>query len=110
MQQPSIEVVLFNFGGVLAEEGFREGLIAIARLNNVDPSVFDDVADALNVAPELMLGIDDSRENIERARQKGLPALLYQKCNSFEKQLISFLPSLQSALNKHSIRPANKNL
>jgi putative hydrolase of the HAD superfamily len=29
--------VLFDFGGVLAEEGFREGLMAIGRLNRIDP-------------------------------------------------------------------------
>jgi FMN phosphatase YigB (HAD superfamily) len=36
MKQPSpcsIEWVLFDFGGVLAEEGFRNGLAAIGRLN-----------------------------------------------------------------------------
>ncbi|MEW6327566.1 MAG: HAD family phosphatase [Thermodesulfobacteriota bacterium] len=32
-----IRAVLFDYGGVLAEEGFREGLKAIARQNRVDP-------------------------------------------------------------------------
>lgn len=32
-----IKAVLFDFGGVLAEEGFREGLRAIGVLNKVDP-------------------------------------------------------------------------
>ena len=35
-----IELVLFDFGGVLSEEGFREGLMAIASLNRHDPQVF----------------------------------------------------------------------
>lgn len=35
-----IEVVAFDFGGVLAEEGFREGLKAIARLNGLDEEQF----------------------------------------------------------------------
>ncbi len=35
-----IKVVLFDFGGVIAEEGFREGLEAIARKNNLDASTF----------------------------------------------------------------------
>ncbi len=35
-----IGIVLFDFGGVLAEEGFREGLQAIARLNNLDEESF----------------------------------------------------------------------
>jgi hypothetical protein len=34
---PAIRAVLFDFGGVLAEEGFRIGLRAIARLNSLDP-------------------------------------------------------------------------
>lgn len=35
-----IKAVIFDFGGVLAEEGFREGLKAIARSNGLDPDVF----------------------------------------------------------------------
>jgi putative hydrolase of the HAD superfamily len=33
----AIRTVLFDFGGVLAEEGFRAGLYTIARLNDLDP-------------------------------------------------------------------------
>lgn len=33
----AIRAVLFDFGGVLAEEGFRTGLFTIARLNGLDP-------------------------------------------------------------------------
>lgn len=36
----SIRAVLFDFGGVLAEEGFREGLKEIARRNGLDPEEF----------------------------------------------------------------------
>ena len=32
-----IKVALFDFGGVLAEEGFRAGLVAIAQKNRLDP-------------------------------------------------------------------------
>ena len=35
-----IDVVLFDFGGVIAEEGFRYGLQAIARNNGIDEDVF----------------------------------------------------------------------
>ncbi|MBP1738904.1 MAG: HAD-superfamily hydrolase, subfamily variant 3 [Deltaproteobacteria bacterium] len=35
-----IDVVLFDFGGVLAEEGFKQGLIAVARANGVDENAF----------------------------------------------------------------------
>ncbi len=38
------ELVLFDFGGVLAEEGFRQGLMAIARRNGLDPRTFFDAA------------------------------------------------------------------
>lgn len=34
---PPLKGVLFDYGGVLAEEGFREGLYAIARKNGLDP-------------------------------------------------------------------------
>jgi HAD superfamily hydrolase (TIGR01509 family) len=33
----TVEGILFDFGGVLAEEGFRNGLMAIARQNRLDP-------------------------------------------------------------------------
>ena len=35
-----IKAVLFDFGGVLAEEGFREGLKAIAKEKGLDPEAF----------------------------------------------------------------------
>ncbi len=35
-----VKAVIFDFGGVLAEEGFREGLKAIAEKNRLDPEEF----------------------------------------------------------------------
>ena len=35
-----VEAVLFDFGGVLSEEGFKNGLQAIARLNGLDKEDF----------------------------------------------------------------------
>ncbi|AJE04937.1 hypothetical protein GPICK_13580 [Geobacter pickeringii] len=35
--RPPIRAVLFDFGGVLAEEGFREGLFELARQQGLDP-------------------------------------------------------------------------
>lgn len=35
-----IKLILFDFGGVLAEEGYREGLFAIARNNGLEPEQF----------------------------------------------------------------------
>lgn len=43
-----IKVILFDFGGVMAEEGFREGLKAIARSNGLDPDWFLEIAAALS--------------------------------------------------------------
>jgi putative hydrolase of the HAD superfamily len=42
-----ITTIFFDFGGVLAEEGFREGLWAIAENNNLDASHFYETADRL---------------------------------------------------------------
>lgn len=42
-----IKAVIFDFGGVLAEEGFRQGLKDIAKENGLDPDVFFSLADAL---------------------------------------------------------------
>lgn len=42
-----IKTVLIDFGGVLAEEGFRDGLRAIGRKNGLDPDAFFAVADTL---------------------------------------------------------------
>ena len=35
-----IEVVMFDFGGVIAEEGFKKGLTVIAEANKLDPEAF----------------------------------------------------------------------
>jgi len=43
-QDCHIKTVLFDFGGVIAEEGFREGLEAIAITNHLDPATFIRIA------------------------------------------------------------------
>jgi hypothetical protein len=35
-----VKAIVFDFGGVLAEEGFKEGLKAIGKKNELDPDVF----------------------------------------------------------------------
>ena len=42
-----IKAVIFDFGGVLAEEGFREGLTAIAEKNRLNPDDFFRTAEGL---------------------------------------------------------------
>jgi putative hydrolase of the HAD superfamily len=39
-RQPDIKLALFDFGGVLAEEGFLGGLAAIAEKNGLDAEIF----------------------------------------------------------------------
>jgi putative hydrolase of the HAD superfamily len=43
----AVKAVLFDFGGVLAEEGFRDGLLAIGRKYGTDPERFRKTADDL---------------------------------------------------------------
>jgi len=38
--QCSLDVILFDFGGVLADEGFADGLAAIAKKNGIDEEAF----------------------------------------------------------------------
>ncbi|HIJ79155.1 MAG: HAD family phosphatase [Desulfobulbaceae bacterium] len=40
MSKPQITTVLFDYGGVLAEEGYQQGLFAIARDNGLEPESF----------------------------------------------------------------------
>lgn len=42
-----VKAVLFDFGGVLAEEGFRDGLKEIGRKNGLDPDDFFRIGDEL---------------------------------------------------------------
>ena len=43
----SVKAILFDFGGVLADEGFKHGLHAIARANGLDPLAFESLAENL---------------------------------------------------------------
>lgn len=45
--QNVIKAILFDFGGVIAEEGFYEGLKVIGRMNNLDPDDFFSIVNAL---------------------------------------------------------------
>ncbi|HHH46012.1 MAG TPA: HAD family phosphatase [Thiotrichales bacterium] len=49
-----------------------------------DPSVFDDVARDLDVAPGEILFIDDSPENVARARSRGLQGWVFTNREAFE--------------------------
>ncbi|MBN1382111.1 MAG: HAD hydrolase-like protein [Deltaproteobacteria bacterium] len=48
--------MIFDFGGVIAEEGFREGLKAIARSNGMDENIFFKQAEKLIYSTGYVLG------------------------------------------------------
>jgi putative hydrolase of the HAD superfamily len=54
-----IKAILFDFGGVLAEEGFREGLLSIARKNGFDPGSFFKTANELVFTSGYLTGRSD---------------------------------------------------
>jgi len=54
-----VKAVLFDYGGVLAEEGFREGLLAIGSKNGLDPALFFSNADALIDRTGYLTGLSD---------------------------------------------------
>lgn len=56
MSSHTIQAVLFDFGGVLAEEGFRKGLSYIASLNGLDPEEFFKTAQALIISSGYLTG------------------------------------------------------
>jgi putative hydrolase of the HAD superfamily len=51
--------VLFDFGGVLAEEGFYEGLLAIGKKNGLDPEAFFGTVDSLIYETGYLVGLSD---------------------------------------------------
>ncbi len=57
----SIQGVLFDFGGVLAEEGFRKGLKAIARANGLNPDRFFVAASETVYRTGYAVGLADER-------------------------------------------------
>jgi len=54
--QNVIKAVLFDFGGVIAEEGFWEGLQAIGKEHGLDPEAFFQMVDALIYETGYLIG------------------------------------------------------
>jgi putative hydrolase of the HAD superfamily len=52
----TIKAVLFDFGGVIAEEGFFEGLQTIGKRNGLDPKVFFTAVDSLIYETGYLIG------------------------------------------------------
>jgi len=53
----TIKAILFDFGGVLADEGFYEGLLAIGRKNGLDPEAFFRTVDSLIYETGYLVGL-----------------------------------------------------
>jgi putative hydrolase of the HAD superfamily len=57
-----IKAIVFDFGGVLAEEGFREGLKAIGQKNGLNPDDFYAMASELVYQTGYVTGVSDEYE------------------------------------------------
>lgn len=65
-----IKAVLFDFGGVLAEEGFREGLKAIGMKNGLDPDDFFKTAEHIIYETGYVTGVADEHMFWRTLREK----------------------------------------
>jgi putative hydrolase of the HAD superfamily len=64
-----IKTILFDFGGVLAEEGFREGLKAIAKNNGLAPDEFFKTADDLIYKTGYVTGMSEEAVFLNALRE-----------------------------------------
>jgi putative hydrolase of the HAD superfamily len=65
-----VRALMIDFGGVVAEEGFREGLKAIAKKNGLDPERFFIVARELIYDTGYLTGRTDEHTYWEKLRLK----------------------------------------
>ncbi|MFC1494101.1 HAD family hydrolase [Thermodesulfobacteriota bacterium] len=56
-----LKAVIFDFGGVFAEEGFRKGLKIIAEKNNIDPGIVEKAGYNLMYTTGYVLGHGDEK-------------------------------------------------
>jgi putative hydrolase of the HAD superfamily len=66
----TLKAVLFDFGGVIAEEGFREGLMTIGKKNNLDPERFFTDIDRLIYETGYLIGRADEASFWNEVRKK----------------------------------------
>jgi len=66
----ALKAVLFDFGGVIAEEGFREGIMAIGKKNNLDPELFFTDVDRLIYETGYLIGRADESSFWNAVRNK----------------------------------------
>ncbi|HTG02067.1 MAG TPA: HAD family phosphatase [Nitrospirota bacterium] len=62
--------MLIDFGGVIAEEGFYEGLLAIGRKNGIDPLKFFEASDGLIAATGYLTGAVDESDFWNEVRRR----------------------------------------
>jgi putative hydrolase of the HAD superfamily len=65
-----VKAVVFDFGGVLAEEGFREGLRAIGEKNGLNPDDFFTIASELIYQTGYVTGMSDESAYWKAVREK----------------------------------------
>jgi putative hydrolase of the HAD superfamily len=65
-----VKAVVLDFGGVLAEEGFREGLMAIGEKNGLSPDDFYAVASELVYQTGYVTGMSDESSYWRAVREK----------------------------------------
>ena len=70
MGNGKIDVVLFDFGGVIAEEGFKQGLTVIAKANGLDKDEFVQAAFDTIYSSGYVLGKGHESEFWNALRQK----------------------------------------
>ncbi|MEW5772548.1 MAG: HAD-IA family hydrolase [Thermodesulfobacteriota bacterium] len=96
-----IDAAIFDYGGVLAEEGFREGMYAIARSRGLDPqAVLDAGADAAWGTGWVVGQADEAAFWADLARRSGVagePAALRREVLS-RFVLRDWMPSLLDRL------------
>ena len=59
-----------------------------------DPSLFVDILSEMDYKPEESLFIDDSQDNVSRAKQKGLYTIHYQDRETLMQTILTFFPFL----------------
>jgi putative hydrolase of the HAD superfamily len=66
----TLKAVLFDFGGVIAEEGFREGIMAIGKKNKMDPEIFFADVDRIIYETGYLIGRADEASFWNAVRKK----------------------------------------
>jgi HAD superfamily hydrolase (TIGR01509 family) len=107
MESCTIDAVLFDFGGVIAEEGFRKGLEYIALKNGLNPDEFFETARDLTYSSGYLTGNCSEQDYWNQLRSstgiKGNDKDLKQIM--FERFIIrDWMLDLLRSLKQHSIR------